>query len=589
MVTDGVWTAHNIGTPTHLANGALCGVEQNQRATHGVGFILHPDTAKKLSDTVYISERIIKITIRDKDSTTNYFQVYAPCNDSYTEEEKDRFFEQLSDNISLVADEEEMVVMGDFNGRVGRRRDPWTAYLGPHSDRSTECNYNGHQLLSLCAEYDLVISNTLFQHRPSHTQTWYRWSDITVSSQIDFILTRASRRTTVQDARAIPNAGLDTDHRPVLMYMRGKGNESHKRKLPHEPQINIHKLRKNMDIQEEIKQRVTERLEQEDTWDKSAEETWSIFRDTLLDCLKSTCGKKKNGRGQRKATKWWNDEVKEAVREKKRLYKNVSFCIGNHPLDNINTTPFKFLGGYVSASGSSGPVADILRESIIGSDEKNGIIMNIDASPIRGEYKCEIYRTYVQGAIRFLLSVHDVTLSHLQKLNSSVTQYLKKWAGMKRSTNPGLLYHSQGLGLTSVEQIYLQEHATVIASAVTVGDSTVRNALEAKLEREGTLSRKSTGNLDCNTLVTETLTAMSSPNPQGIQETPRKTKETLCRKTKAHLRQSEDRKIEEHCRTLTVQDKNLFLLFYNHPLGTHTKNTFWWDLEADAMATAGGV
>ncbi|XP_035680006.1 uncharacterized protein LOC118418267 [Branchiostoma floridae] len=211
--------------------------------------------------------------------------------------------------------------MGDFNGRVGRRRDPWTAYLGPHSDRSTECNYNGHQLLSLCAEYDLVITNTLFQHRSSHTQTWYRWSDMTVSSQIDFILTRASRRTSVQDARAIPNAGLDTDHRPVLMYMRGKGNGSHRRKLPHEPQINTHKLRKNMDIQEEIKQRVTERLKQEDTWDKSAEETWSIFKNTLLDCLMSKCGKKKNGRGQRKATKWWNDEVKEAVREKKRLYK----------------------------------------------------------------------------------------------------------------------------------------------------------------------------------------------------------------------------------------------------------------------------
>ncbi|XP_035664606.1 uncharacterized protein LOC118408089 [Branchiostoma floridae] len=297
------------------------GVEQNQRATHGVGFILHPDTAKNLTDTVCISERIIKITIRDKDNTTNYFQVYAPCNDSYTEEEKDRFFEQLSDSISLVADEEEIVVMGDFNGRVGRRRDPWTAYLGPHSDRGTECNYNGHQLLSLCAEFDLVITNTLYQHRPSHTQTWYRWSDMTVSSQIDFILTKASRITTVQDARAVPNAGLDTDHRPVLMSMTGKTNWNRRRKLTHEPQINLNKLRKNMDIQEEIKRKITERLEQEDTRDKSAEETWCIFRDTLLDCLKNTCGKKRHGKGQRKATKWWNDEVKEAVREKKRLYK----------------------------------------------------------------------------------------------------------------------------------------------------------------------------------------------------------------------------------------------------------------------------
>ncbi|KAG7489681.1 hypothetical protein JOB18_018062 [Solea senegalensis] len=76
------------------------GVEPNQRATHGVGIILHLDTANNFSDTVCISERIIKITIREKDSTSNYFQVYAPCNDSYTEE--NRLFKQLSDNLSQV-------------------------------------------------------------------------------------------------------------------------------------------------------------------------------------------------------------------------------------------------------------------------------------------------------------------------------------------------------------------------------------------------------------------------------------------------------------------------------------------------------
>ncbi|KAI8516720.1 hypothetical protein Bbelb_053010 [Branchiostoma belcheri] len=211
------------------------GVEMNQRAVHGVAIILHPDTAKCLSDTVYISERIIKITIKEKDNTSNYFQIYAPCNYSYTEEEKDRFFSQLSDSISEVPDEEEVVVMGDFNGRVGSRRDPWSIHLGPHSDGSTKCNYNGHQLLSLCAEHDLVITNTLFQHRPSHRQTWYQWNDLTVLSQIDFILTRASRRATIRDAR-------------------------------------------------------------------------------------STCGTKRRGR-QRKATKWWNDEGKEAVKEKKKMFK----------------------------------------------------------------------------------------------------------------------------------------------------------------------------------------------------------------------------------------------------------------------------
>ena len=97
--------------------------------------------------------------------------------------------------------------------------------------------------------------------------------------------------------------------------------------------------------------------------------------------------------------------------------------------------------------------------------------------------------------------MNKISRTHLTELNSSVTQYLKKWANMMRSANPGLLYHSQGLGLTSVEQIYLQQHASVIASAVTVGDPSVKNALAAKVQRESALRRKSTGTVICHTLV----------------------------------------------------------------------------------------
>ncbi|CAH1245884.1 Hypp7596 [Branchiostoma lanceolatum] len=43
--------------------------------------------------------------------------------------------------------------------------------------------------------------------------------------------------------------------------------------------------------------------------------------DTLLNTVKKACGTKGQNRGQRKATVWWNDEVKEAVKEKKRLFR----------------------------------------------------------------------------------------------------------------------------------------------------------------------------------------------------------------------------------------------------------------------------
>ncbi|KAI8522127.1 hypothetical protein Bbelb_018810 [Branchiostoma belcheri] len=63
--------------------------------------------------------------------------------------------------------------------------------------------------------------------------------------------------------------------------------------------------------------------------------------------------------------------------------------------------------------------------------------MNVDASPVRGEYKCETYRLYVRSVIRYILTVHDVIRTHQQELSHSVTQYLKKWTNLKKSSDSG--------------------------------------------------------------------------------------------------------------------------------------------------------
>ncbi|KAI8502531.1 hypothetical protein Bbelb_201190, partial [Branchiostoma belcheri] len=60
----------------------------------------------------------------------------------------------------------------------------------------------------------------------------------------------------------------------------------------------------------------------------------------------------------------------------------------------------------------------------------------------------------------------------------------------------------------SVEQIYQQQHASVIASAMTVGDSRVKNALAAKVQRERALRRKSTGTVTNHALVEGVLTTV---------------------------------------------------------------------------------
>ena len=59
------------------------GVCKEKRAVHGVGFIIQHDKAKNLVNTEFISERLLKISIREGNKINHYIQVYAPCNDSY--------------------------------------------------------------------------------------------------------------------------------------------------------------------------------------------------------------------------------------------------------------------------------------------------------------------------------------------------------------------------------------------------------------------------------------------------------------------------------------------------------------------------
>ncbi|XP_005102101.1 uncharacterized protein LOC101847506 [Aplysia californica] len=184
---------------------------------------------------------------------------------------KKNVFQKLADTIDIVPDEEELIIMGDFNGHVGPRRTPWENYLGPHGDTSSDCNYNGEQLLALCAEYELYITNTFYQHRPSQPHSWYRRNNLEISSQIDFILRRIAHRTKTTDARSIPNITFDTDHRPVMMMSKEKKRPMRKQKIYSE-KINLRKLNEEGNVQK-VEDEITKRLENRDTSSMNVEET----------------------------------------------------------------------------------------------------------------------------------------------------------------------------------------------------------------------------------------------------------------------------------------------------------------------------
>ena len=89
---------------------------------------------------------------------------------SHSPEDKERFYSALLDVVRNVPDTDKLLILGDFNARVGRSNPAWPGIIGWHS--YGKVNSNGLLLLSLFAAENLVITNTIFNHKDAHKVTW---------------------------------------------------------------------------------------------------------------------------------------------------------------------------------------------------------------------------------------------------------------------------------------------------------------------------------------------------------------------------------------------------------------------------------
>ena len=130
--------------------------------------------------------------------------VYAPANPSNSTSDaasaSEAFYDQLQSTLPCVPSSDLLVILGDFNARVGSNNSSWSSVIGPHG--IGECNVNGVRLLDFCASNQLIVSNTWFQHKRLHQTTWFRNGDRSrPGHMIDYVLVSKRFRTSVLDTR----------------------------------------------------------------------------------------------------------------------------------------------------------------------------------------------------------------------------------------------------------------------------------------------------------------------------------------------------------------------------------------------------
>jgi exonuclease III len=132
------------------------GVEAGERRQAGVSLAVRNDVLKKMNTLPKaISDRTIVMRLP---LSNNKFATitYAPT--TYPEPEKEEHYRSLSDVVGRVPAADKLVILGDFNARVGSDHELYRPALGKFGKGS--CNSNGELLLNFCMQFGLVVTNS---------------------------------------------------------------------------------------------------------------------------------------------------------------------------------------------------------------------------------------------------------------------------------------------------------------------------------------------------------------------------------------------------------------------------------------------
>lgn len=95
--------------------------------------------------------------------------VYVPTMTN-PEETEDKFYEELEALITTVPNGDKLIILSDFNTRVGADYQTWEGVIGRNG--AGRSNSNSYLLLKTCATHNLLITNTVFRIPNCNKKSW---------------------------------------------------------------------------------------------------------------------------------------------------------------------------------------------------------------------------------------------------------------------------------------------------------------------------------------------------------------------------------------------------------------------------------
>ena len=250
-----------------------------------------------------------------KSQHATIISAYAPTLDA-EDLVKEEFYSQLDSILSTVPKDDKIILLGDFNARVGRDRELWTGTIG--KEGVGKVNANGTLLLTKCAEHNLVITNTLFRQKNRYKVSWQhprskQWH------LIDYIIVRSRDQQDVLLTKAVTGADeCWTDHRLIASTMKIKlrSKVKHHSKENRVKKFNIEALQ-DPRTRVAFQQCLLANLQNKNL-DYHVEENWNQLKETIITTCEETIGRKK-----RKHQDWFDDNdetLKELIDQKRKAH-----------------------------------------------------------------------------------------------------------------------------------------------------------------------------------------------------------------------------------------------------------------------------
>lgn len=284
----------------------------------GVAFAIHNSFANKLTSLpTATSHRLMTLRLPiDKDRLLTLINVYAPTM-MYTDNEKESFYQELTQVVLKVPKEDKLLILGDFNARVGTDWETYPNIIGKFGKRKK--NSNGDLLLNFCAQHELSITNTFFYQPDKNFFTW-KHARSGHYHLLDYVITRKADLADVLCTKALRGPECSTDHYLVRSQLRMK-IVLPRRKTPTNAKPKKLDISKLVDPEQsqELARTIEAALENvhtsHDAGMDGIEEDWRVLKDTVYSACKETLG-----HPRRKTPDWFwehGDQIEKLLEEKK--------------------------------------------------------------------------------------------------------------------------------------------------------------------------------------------------------------------------------------------------------------------------------